>query len=277
MAYGMGGLPDSYVASFVQADQRLKALLNQGPPRARRFALPYWVVVLAALVLPAAWTWRWHRRVCLGPLMPPMGQQSPGRQDPTHNTPNIQLKQPGNAGWMPRLFTIASTVSMLVFAATVFMWARSDTHRDARRFGWRGQVYALASERGRLGIDTRPQVDDWLANRRREIDELMAERETLLTVWSRTKSQKDFDRQIQFDNRVFAIAGRPAPTTAAYMIRYSIIALLASALPVVWGWQWHQRKRRIAAGECAECGYDLRASKDRCPECGTPIPLKAIA
>lgn len=52
---------------------------------------------------------------------------------------------------------------------------------------------------------------------------------------------------------------------------WSLTALLALISAIGW-LRLRVTVVRLRRGQCQTCGYDLRASRDRCPECGTPIP-----
>jgi hypothetical protein len=56
-----------------------------------------------------------------------------------------------------------------------------------------------------------------------------------------------------------------------YWISYRIPWMLFAILPAVTAWEGFIARRRRRTSKCADCGYDLRATPDRCPECGTTI------
>ena len=45
---------------------------------------------------------------------------------------------------------------------------------------------------------------------------------------------------------------------------------LPLATGLLLAWRVRRWRKTKAIGVCASCGYDLRATPDRCPECGTP-------
>ena len=153
-----------------------------------------------------------------------------------------------------RLLNLLTALSLLLCVLTVVLWARSYFVRDAVEFMVGRRAGGAASAGGQLVVSVR-KYD--------------------LDLGRRLNWNRDGFHDPDVGSRKSALANFTWGFDSA--ARESIVvtpiwplAALAAIFPAI---ALYHRRRRRKPGVCSRCGYDLRATPDRCPECGTPAAV----
>ena len=148
-------------------------------------------------------------------------------------------------------FNLAAAVSAVLFVATCVLWVRTFTRPQLDVF--------VISERRSYGVGTeRGGVIGFLQQQRpsyRENDADDVQRRNLGFRYLRITS--DGMRRWNLVLPLWFLAtGAAAVPTGRLLLRLAA-------------------RRKVRSGLCLSCGYDLRATPDRCPECGAVPKAKA--
>jgi hypothetical protein len=191
-----------------------------------------------------------------------------------------------------RLFTILSALSLLLFVAVVVMWVRSYRHCDSiqwhRHAGWIAdppKMGFLQSTAGPSGATTdgRALIScAGLLQFRAWHQEYLPEK----SIWpfppagfrAFTNSLERFpELRLNTEHWLgFGYREEPYGGTKCATVPHWSVALTSVVLPAWWIRSFYRRRRAQRLGHCSRCGYDLRATPERCPECGEPIPSAGV-
>jgi hypothetical protein len=173
------------------------------------------------------------------------------------------------------LVNVLTALSLLLFAAAVALWVRSYWVRDIVGFGRAGGNCHLAqSILGRAHLSS--NLDGGCTGG----FTYSANRLSPNAVWHGgmsgypAKVEWRLGFVFQHHTQYHFSWGRVGPagglntTHRLIVIPYWFPAVLFAAAPAAWCWRRYRRGGRVVAGLCSRCGYDLRATPGRCPECG---------
>lgn len=188
---------------------------------------------------------------------------------------------------------ILSVISLISVGLTVALWMRSYGYRDVFPFKWGGTHLEFVFFEGRIRLDDEPQralIQRRLIREAEAIDARIADASKSLPI------PEDFTRDSPLWNEIIAMEDesnekkalaaefeRPINWPTGRSISFGVLLLVVAVFlelqiatlllaPVFNAIKFAIYARSVRArGHCVNCGYDLRASSDRCPECGTAI------
>jgi hypothetical protein len=173
-----------------------------------------------------------------------------------------------------RLFNLAAAVSLVFCVAVCALWVRSywavDGISNERNGEHGGKEIAVGSLRGRVLMmslgrdDLWPGIRGWEWSHRPVGNGDGDDSED----WTPPRRWHGFG-YTQWGHRTnrFVVVAIP---------HWSLVAVSLLAPAAQWFFTLRARSRR-RRHRCLSCGYDLRATPDRCPECGTEVELHAAA
>jgi hypothetical protein len=173
-----------------------------------------------------------------------------------------------------RLLNLTAAVSLVLCVATMMLWVRS-YYPVHDYLIWRGDstTTALQSKIGRLWFQRWTDVQAYpLIHREFPGIWWTVDGQDVGTTPKTTLTNLGFHRQRAHIARYGQLP--PAKFDGIGVPYWFVLA--CSAAPAS-RWITQLLLRRRGPGLCPSCGYDLRATPDRCPECGTVAKGKAKA